>query len=104
VVNTGGANEGVAIGGKTINGTTTGTPTNFSWNSKPSFTEQASDIKTTWVASNAFVGFDYQSFTLTDPFNVTTTDQEILLDMQGNTDDPLDPFEWASSIGAQPCF
>ena len=100
--------DSVTIGGRTINGATTGTPTTFSWSDTSGGWggAVANDIKTTWVAANTVDGFVYQSFELTDgSTSVTTSDNELMLDMQGLTGTPLDPFDWtAPNFGPAPVF
>ncbi len=101
--------DSVAIGGRTINGVTSGTPTTFSWTDTSGGWgggAVANDIKTTWVAANTVDGFAYQDFELTDgSTSVTTRDSELMLDMQGLTGAPLDPFDWsAANFGAAPVF
>jgi len=98
--------DSVAIGGRTINGIASGTPTTFSWSDTAGWASVANDIKTTWVASNTVDGFAYQDFTLTDgSTSVTTSDSELMLDMQGITGTPLDPFDWSvANFGAAPVF
>ena len=99
------ATDSVAIGGRTINGVTTGTPTTFSWSDTSGWAKVANDIQTTWVASNTVDGFAYQDFTLTDNTGTTTSDSELMLDMQGVTGTPLDPFDWSVvNFGAAPVF
>ena len=115
IVDTGGATDSITLGGRTVNGQTTGTPTTFSWNSAPSGggwggwggggTKVAHAIKTTWVASNLIDGFDYQNFTLTDGSSgATTSASQSLLDTQGLLGNVVDPFAWAPSMGPQPTF
>jgi len=109
VVDTNGLNESVTLGGRTINGVTTGAPTVFSWNSSSSGgggwggwgggSGVANTIKSTWVASNLIDGFDYQNFTLNG-----TSDNQVLLDPAGANGDIIDPFTWAPSMGPQPAF
>ncbi len=116
VVDTNGVTETVALGGKTINGVTTGAATNFSWNSSSGGggggwggwwgggSKVANSLKSTWLASNVVDGFDYQSLVLTNPTTGTSSDSQLLLDFQGLNGDLLDPFAWAPSMGTQPVF
>ncbi len=117
VVDTGGATESITLGGRIVDGRTTGTPTIFSWNSSPSSggggwggwwgggSKVAHSVKTTWIASNLIDGFDYQNFTLTDGSSGTTTSaSQTLLDAQGLLGDVVDPFAWAPSLGPRPTF
>lgn len=99
VVDTAGATESVTLGGRTVNGVTTGTPTTFNWNSGSGFFKTANAIKSTWVASNVVDGFDYQNFTL----NGNSANQ-VLLDPAGQNGDLIDPFAWTPSMGVQPTF
>jgi len=100
------ATDSLSLGGRTINGTTTGTPTSFSWSDTSGFSKKANSIKTTWVASNLVDGFNYQDFTLNDGTTVTS-DKELLLDTQGQSGALLDPFSWPSNpanFGPKPVF
>ena len=100
------ATDSLSLGGRTINGTTTGTPTNFSWLDTSGFSKKANSIKTTWVAFNVVDGFNYQDFTLDDGTTVTS-DKELLLDTQGLSGALLDPFGWPSNpanLGPKPVF
>lgn len=105
VVDTAGATESVTLGGRTVNGVTTGTPTTFSWNSSSGGgwgwggSGVANAIKSTWVASNVIDGFDYQNFTLNG-----ASDNQVLLDPAGANGDLIDPFVWTPSMGTQPVF
>ena len=100
VVNTGGATESVTIGGRTINGVTTGTPTTFSWNSGGGFGGgTANAIETTWIGADLVDSFDYQSVKVNG-----SSDSQILLDPLGSYGTPTNPFDWAPSMGPQPTF
>ncbi len=109
------ATDSVVLGGRTINGITTGTPTSLSWTDTASGgggwgwgggSKKANDIKTTWIASNVVDGFNYQDFSLNDGTTLSS-DKALLLDMQGLGGAPLDPFTWTTdpaNLGPKPVF